>query len=227
MTRLFAFFLAGYGLLSSTASTAAELTILLEPGSMWSVVEEDASFATFRYGSTAHGVRVGFPSPQCQACIAGVSPIADGTTRSIQRNTNDIPMFSWPASADPVRDVRVIAQGPDLLVQFAGAPLNEMSTHPQAPGDPVLSWVRLRPRDDSWRMILTGVHRWSLPETAHAHRGDGREVLSAWGSFTYSTEADRVQCSKSGDIWVWDTLSSVHTVRPYPKTGITWVPKPN
>ena len=70
-----------------------------------------------------------------------------------------------PLVAPPWRPERaeIVSEGLDVVVRLYGPALNEVTSHPEAPDDPVHTWVRVRPRDTGWRVVVTGLATLSLP----------------------------------------------------------------
>lgn len=105
--------------------------------------------------------------------------------------------------------------------------MNSLTDHPDAPDDPVLSWVRLRQRGDSWRIALRGLHRWNLPGPVRSEqRGDSRTLHTPQGRFEYSSDAPVSHSLATPDGWLRDTRPSLAAAQPYPRTGITWSVSP-
>lgn len=193
-------------------------------GSSWSIVEENRDELILRHQTSPDGVRIVL-ALTAQGRQAGVSPIVDGHTYEVRRGDQIVPMLAWPWPEHPVRSLIIEEEGPDLLIRLSGPALHAVTDHPDAPDDPTLSWTRIRPRGTSWRIALTGVHRWTLPQVGRVeHRGQDRVLHSGWGSFEVRTDARAVRSAATGGSLVWDTRPSIELAQPYPKTGMTWRP---
>lgn len=194
-------------------------------GPDWSIVEESREELVLRHRRSADGLRIVL-APTDAGRWVGVAPIRDGRTLEHVVADAIVPVFAWPLAA-PLSSVKVEAQGPDLLVRLEGPPLSAQSLHPDAPDDPVISWVRVRPRGDTWRIALRGVHRIHLPPLQDsAHHGSDRVLLTAWGSFRIDTDAPAVRGHSGPRGYAWDSTPSIDLAAPYPRTGITWTPSP-
>jgi len=206
------------------ASQAAPVVPAVRLAGDWVIVEESAQELVLRRGSSAEGVRIVL-APTADGRRIGVSPIHDGRTLERRTPAGVVPLIGWPYPDHAPTAVHVDVQGPDLLVRMQGPPLSTVTDHPDAPDDPVLSWVRLRPRGSSWRIALRGVQRLSLPPLDGVeHRGADRVITSSWGSFEIRSDAPVVRSHSGPRGATWDTSPSVDAAYPYPRTGITWRP---
>lgn len=196
----------------------------LELGPDWSIVQQDATGIVLRHRGGNDGVRVTL-APGPDGRTPGVAPVIDGRTWEIREGGRVRPAFA-PAHADrAVAAAAIQAQGPDLLIRLSGPPLDELIEHPLAPKDPVLSWVRLRPRAGSWRIVLQGLHTIRLAGPASVEeRGRERQVDGPWGSFVlHDTPPVAIGASEPGAWWL-DTTPSAHATEPYPRLSLTWTP---
>lgn len=191
----------------------------------WHVVEQDPSQIVLRHRDGADGVRINL-APTAQGRWPGVAPILAGETWELRERDRIRPIWAVPfADRAPAR-VSVSVQGPDLLVRFEGPPLTELVAHPNAPSDPVLSWVRLRPRPGSWRIVLQGLHVWTVPSQGLQVReaGDRRSMSTAWGEFVIDEPVPvSVSASDRRSAWI-DTSPAAASLDPYPRVGLTWTP---
>ena len=105
---------------------------------------------------------------------------------------------------------------------MAGAPLSEFSNHPEAPDDPVLTWLRLRPRGASWRIVLDGVGRISIPGVQETSwTGTGWQVGT---STVLQSNARQTSSALGDDGWFLDTRPAADLADPYPRTAWTFSP---
>lgn len=179
----------------------------------WLVAHESAEVLSLRYGDSAEGVRLQLIAEEDWQ--VGVSPIHGG--RPIQMG--HAPMVMPPG---PPRRIEVLSQGPDLVVRMSGEPLSEFSRHPEAPDDPVLTWVRLRPRGSSWRIILDGMGRVSIPG-AQSSSWTG-EAWQVGPSVLLQSNAQQTSSAIGPDGWSFDTSPSAELADPYPRTAWTFTP---
>lgn len=211
-------------LISATLASAGAPELDIQLGPDWAIVDETPTELRLRHKTSADGVLI-VHTPTPGGRQVGVAPIRDGRTLELTLNGQQMPAFAWPYPDQPPSTIRLEGQGPDLLVRLEGPPLSELSSHPSAPADPVLSWVRLRPRGATWRIALRGVHRWILPSpTTSTHEGRSRILDSPWGRFDVYSEAVAHRGHTSAQARVWDTSPCVGATSPYPQTGITWTP---
>ena len=182
----------------------------------WQVVQQDDDVIALRFEDTAHGVRI-FLGPTERWSEAGASPVVDGKT--VGR-----PMLGVPLGVGPAQTVTVTSEGHDLLVRFASQPLNEVSRDPLAPDDPALTWLRLRPRNGSWRMVMDGLGTLNLP--AHSVRPStaGVKLRGVDGTMDVQTDAPEFTTSWADSVWALSTLPSLEARAPYPRTAFTWTP---
>lgn len=182
----------------------------------WHVVQQDNDVVALRFEDTAHGVRV-FLGPTDRFAQAGASPVVNGQTVGH-------PMLGVPPAIGPAESVTVRSEGYDLLVRFASQPLNTLSHDPLAPADPALTWLRLRPRNGSWRIVMDGLGTLSLPADAAHPSSAGVALRGSSGSMDVQTDAPEVTTSWADGVWHLSTLPSVHARAPYPRTAFTWNP---
>lgn len=193
-------------------------------GGDWVVVEESPREIVLRHGRTADGARITLAETE-EGHRVGVAPIVDGRTLAVDDATHSAPAFGWPLPEHPLTAVTIEVQGPDLLVRMEGPPIARVTDHPDAPQDPVISWVRLRPRGDTWRIALRGVHRVSLPPgTASVNHASRRTLDTTWGQLEIVTDAPAIGGHVGTFGTVWDTRPSIDLAQPYPRTGITLTP---
>lgn len=193
-------------------------------GGDWVIVEETAESLALRWRDSADGVRIDLATTD--RALAGVTPIVAGRTLAIEQDGRRIPMFGVPLPDAPLTAATVEVQGPDLLVRLEGPPLDTLTDHPDAPESPVLSWVRLRRRPGSWRLVLQGLHVWTLPAEglSSTHLGDHRELHTAFGTFEVTSQAPAWSGGLDRDRWWLDTTPSADRAAPYPRTGMTFTP---
>jgi len=196
----------------------------LELGSDWSIVEQDRAHVILRHRDGNDGVRVTL-APSADGRLPGVSPILGGRTWEYREADRVRPAFAPPHADRPVAAAAIQAQGPDLLIRLSGPPLTALVDHPLAPEDPVLTWIRLRPRPGSWRIALQGLHVVTLagPVTLR-ETGRQRMAISPWGVFTLHDSPPASQGGSSPTVWWLDTTPSAHATQPYPRISLTWTP---
>ncbi len=178
-------------------------------------------------GDSAEGVRVDLASG---ARVAGVSVVDRGKPWLVRDGAGRL----WPTVAvgqpeSPLSSAEIASQGPDLVVRLAGPPIASISDHPDAPVDPVLTWVRLRHRGDDWRVVVDGLATVSIPvNTPKPTRvDDGQtEIQARTGRLRFGTTASR--WSSDWDVatgrWTFSTNPALTAVEPYPRTTLTWSP---
>lgn len=184
--------------------------------SPWHVVQQDSDVVALRFEDTAHGVRV-FLGPTDRFAQAGASPVVNGQTVGH-------PMLGVPAAIGPAESVTVRSEGHDLLVRFASQPLDLVSRDPLAPEDPALTWLRLRPRNGSWRIVMDGLGTLNLPAEAVHPSSGGVSLRGTSGTMDVQTDAPDTITTWTDGVWHLSTLPSVHARAPYPRTAFTWNP---
>jgi len=190
----------------------------------WAVVSQDDDEIAVRFGLSGEGARVWLRDQPGRA--AGVSPVHDGRTFEVADDGVAWPLVAWP---DGVERVEVLVQGIDLVVRAYGPSIFEVTRRDDAPDDPVITWVRLRPRPEDWRIVVDGLGTVSLPPPS------GPVLPSAGGfEWTMSGSAGAVEIDTNAPAWgsastpsrwhldVWPSLAAV---QPYPRTGLTWTPQ--
>lgn len=182
----------------------------------WHSIQEDGDVLALRFDDTPHGVRV-FLGPSDRWAHAGVSPVVNGETIGT-------PMLAVPTGIGPAETVTVRSEGHDVLVRFASQPLNSVTTDPLAPADPTLTWIRLRPRNGSWRIVMDGLGTLNLPaESIHSGTA-GTQLRGPAGTFDVGTDAPQFTTAWSPGHWQLSTQDSIHDRAPYPRTAFTWAP---
>lgn len=159
----------------------------------------------------------------------GITMTYQNRTLHTPHNGQNIPLLAPPFSADTLSSVRVQTQGPDLLIQLEGPSQRSWTGLEKAPEDPLLSWVRVRVRDQSLRFSLRGLHRWTLPasdEGPHPVPGTlgGIAFDHGFGHWQYRTNARAVSGEKRKQTWYMDTSGSIDLAQPYPQTVVDWTP---
>lgn len=189
----------------------------------WVIIEEDPSSIVVRWRDTADGVRINVARGDAGRTV-GVAPIVGGRTAELRQGGHVVPLVT-PSFAS-LSAVTIEVQGPDLLVRMEGPPLASLTDHPDAPDDPALAWVRLRPRGETWRIALRGMLALTLPadELVVNERVRDRTVRSAWGDFVQRGGAPLSRSVLAGGVWVYDTAPSLTIQQPYPQLGLTWTP---
>jgi hypothetical protein len=199
----------------TTAAPAVSVLPTVTLTAPWREAWRDAGALAVQLGDSPSGVRVQWVGR------SGVTPVVDGKTMEI----DDTPWVS-PAWTAPISAVTVESEGPDLVVRFTGPPLDQLTTHPDAPADPAIAWVRLRPAADSWRISTTGLVGLLFPVSA-ARPTDRGEVLltNEWGSFRLELD-DPVHTEQDDHRWRLDTRPLLDRARPYPVVGLRFIPRP-
>jgi hypothetical protein len=155
----------------------------------------------------------------------GVTPVSGGRAWELRRPGGNItPTFAppWPN----LTAAWVESQGPDLLVRLEGPPIKSWSDHPQAPSDPLLSWVRLRIRSDgTWRIVLRGLHDVALPSGEWVESGDEGTLRTSMGAFFLRGKVPGVRTALTADAWLWTSIGALHVQEPYPQMSFTVRPR--
>lgn len=180
--------------------------IVVDLRAPWALVEEAPDRLALRLGDSPHGVVVGLGE------LPGTSPVLDGRTRDVA----GWPMIAVAFPDRPLERVEVRVEGIDLLVRFAGPPLAELA--PGAPADPVLTWVRYRPRPEDWRVVVDGLATLSLPVAEVSRGPDGAVTV---GETTLTSEAAVFHSGIDGGRWWWSSVPSLSAVDPYPRTSLS------
>lgn len=188
----------------------------------WQIVEQSDHHLVLRYKTSNEGVRINLAVDD-RGRQPGVALVLNGRTWEVQDADLLHPAWGLPYLDRPPSQIDIISQGPDLLIELRGPPLSTLVEHPEAPDDPVLSRLRIRPRPQSWRVITQGLHVWSLParELQIEHLGDRRIIRSQWGTLTLEGAPARARSVGSPDrLWI-DTTPSAEAFDPYPRIGLT------
>lgn len=113
------------------------------------------------------------------------------------------------------------SDGPDLIVRFYGPPIAEITDHPEAPVDPVLTWLRLRHRPNGWRVILDGLFDLNLPANSSVKpTSGGVELRAPFGTIDYSTEAAATSSSHDSSSLRFSTTPAVDEADAYPRSVV-------
>ena len=168
-----------------------------------------------RLGDTAHGVRIDLRE------TAGVTPIAGGRSPARALGT---PLLTLPYPAAQISEVSVVEQDIDLVIRISGPPLNTLTSDPRAPSDPVLTWVRVRDRGETWRLSVEGLATWNLPQPIGVSYADRAGVIVStenWGSWLLTSNAPACRTTQT-EVWTFDPTPSLEAKEPYPVTAATW-----
>lgn len=197
-------------------SEADAIEVIDGSGGTWSTAPAGEDEIALRFRDTPHGVRVGTTAPWA------VSLVVDGHTVSE-------PVFRIPDALPPPERVELSVEGHDLLVRFSGVPLSTLlPDDPNAPDDPVLTWLRLRPRNGSWRLVSDGLVTVQLRASSVAPGPDGSvQIDGPDGRWVLNSDAPATTSRFTGGRWVFDTAPSLYAQQPYPRTGITFTPSPS
>lgn len=178
----------------------------------WRLAHDGETSLAVRHGDTPEGVRIQL-MPTDDWGI-GASPIVGG--RATRAGTHPLVGVGFVPVAVEVR-----ADGPDLLVRFSGPPFSQLTDREDAPEDPVLAWIRLRPRGETWRVVLDGLGVITIPDAQQATwTSQGLAVGSAILTTTATTHSSRL----IDGAWQLDTTPALDHADPYPRTGITFRP---
>jgi hypothetical protein len=212
--------------LESDAPSAVAVVPTVQMTAPWKVEWQDPDALAVRLGDSANGVRIQLAA-DATGRVPGVSPIDRGKTLEVAADGHRWPLVAIGYPEARLQTVAVEVDGPDLVVRFAGPPLDAVTTHPQAPKDPVLTWVRLRPRGETWRIAVTGLATLAIAANG-ATAGDlGDAVIAGdWGTFRLSTDAPRFGSRFADGGLFFDTRPALEREQPYPKTSLTWTPIP-
>lgn len=184
----------------------------------WSVVTQSDDEVALRFRDTPHGVRVSL-GPSTHWTSAGVSLVVDGATLG----SHEVPIIGVPAAIGPAQTVSITSEGHDLRVRFASRPLSELAGG--APDDPALTWMRLRPRNGSWRVITDGLATLSLPATAVRPSATQDVFIDGpAGTFDLFSDAPRTTSLFIEGTWTMSTAPSLQDHAPYPRTAFTYRP---
>lgn len=176
-------------------------------------------------GDSADGARVQF-APGARGRERGVSPIAGGKTLEVADGAALVPMIGFPYPDRGLTSVAITSDGPDLLIRVAGPPLADVTAAADAPTDPVLTWIRLRPRGPSWRIAIDGIATLSLPGTTEGHAAaDGTITLyGPFGTAAFASNAKATRSATGGARWTWTDEPAIEVHDPYPHTALTLTP---
>lgn len=159
--------------------------------------------------------------------VPGVSIVYDGKTLGIDDGARHWPTAAVGFPDHPITDARVETDGPDLVVRLEGPALSEVTDHPAAPKDPVLTWVRIRPRPTAgWRVVVDGMATLSLPAGPVQPTSDETITLRTehWGQFELVPGGRATRSEMNARRWSWSTTPSLERIDPYPRTRLTWHP---
>lgn len=215
MGRVLGLWLAGCAAAPGDDGAAPRVAPTLEIGAPWSVAHQADDAVALRFADTPHGVWIarGGDGPP------GVSPIVDGRRVGA-------PLVAIAAPDAPLAALTVRTEGHDAVIRFSGPPLSTLTAVGGAPEDPVLTWVRVRPRDGSWRVVLDGLGTVALPAEVVAPGGDALvRVDGPEGAFALTTTAPAWRSSWDGATFRLDPGPSLHRREPYPRTALTWWPR--
>ena len=159
----------------------------------------------------------------------GLTLIHQNRTLHTALEHQTIPLLSPPFTAAELTKVRIETQGIDLVIRLEGPSIQEWTGLELAPLDPVLSWTRIRVRGTSWRFIMKGLQRFTLPASdqgphPHPHAKGGFTFKHGFGTWHYQTDAAATIGEKTDAKWYIDTTPSVNLFKPYPHTVMEWTP---
>ncbi len=198
----------------------------------WRVVHERADSVAIGKHGTADGARLTLgPAPEGVdgvERVPGVSPVSRGRTFDVTHDGLRWPLVASAYPDKPLTRCAVRGAGPDLVMQLDGPPLNTLTPHLKAPEDPAITWVRMRPRGDAWRIVIDGLATISLPGGVVVRPGEGADAYvvahDAWGSATLATGARAWRTEARPARWWLVTGPALERQDPYPRTTLTWTP---
>ncbi len=202
----------------AAAVEPAALTPTVELASPWRAVHARPDLVAVAVGDVAEGVRVELDGP-----LPGVTLVASGRTLAVEKVGERWPLVA-PAFGEDLTAVSVRSEGPDLVVELVGPPLSSVVDHPEATDDPVTTWVRIRPRDGGWRIVVTGLSTIHAPgQPSQGAAGHWLVESEAWGTFDVTEPAGgRTLITLGLRDWTLDTRGFLDDFNPYPQVGMTW-----
>lgn len=192
----------------------------------WRVVTEEDDAVLLRLGDSPDGVRVNL-LPGDRHRVIGVTPVIAGRTLEVEQDGERWPLVAVGYPDEPVSKVTIEVTGVDLVVRFEGPALDTLTAHPEAPADPAITWVRLRPRGQDWRIVMDGLGTLSLPaDDLRIEPADGATVAidAAWGDLVLESDAPRLSSAIEGARWWASTRPSLEVYEPYKRIAFTWTP---
>ena len=190
----------------------------------WTVRHSDATTVTLQHGDTPDGVRI-WLGDDGSGTVPGVTIVHGGRALEAPHDGGRWPLVAVAYPEREVSAATVEVDGPDLVVRLAGPPLRAVTDHPDAPDDPVLTWVRLRPRGSSWRVVLDGLGTVTLAGAEGVvPTEEGVAIDTAHGAFSLQSSAGRSASTLFGETWMWSSVPALDAVDPYPRTALTFSP---
>lgn len=193
----------------------------LEVAPPWRVERQEEATVWLRLADSPDGVRVDLAPTRDR--VPGVTLVERGFVREVAEDGHTWPLVAVSEPDQPLTKAEIRVRGLDLEVHLSGRPIRARSSHPDAPMDPQITWVRIRRLPDDWRVVVQGLATISLP-------GDGFEVVPAadgalaltttWGPVTFATTAPWYASALSPARWWLDTGPAVEALEPYPKTDL-------
>lgn len=208
----------GLFLLCALIPAAAVETELAVEGS-WRVVHQRPERIALHHRGSTEGVVIDLRGRP------GLSLVLHGQTLSTERSGERWPLVTAGYPDHPLQRARVYTEGPDLVVQLEGPPLHRVHDHPEAPADPVLSWVRLRPRGADWRIVLTGLLTLHLPARSvrmHPTAPGWLVETDSWGHFHVEPDERPDHSTAATGWWRLRTHPALDRLDPYPQRALSW-----
>jgi hypothetical protein len=197
--------------------------VVVEVAAPWRVAVEESERVVVRWGDSPHGARVDVPADP--ALPVGVSLILHGRPWPAEPGAGAPPLVAVGWEPRPTRRLSVSTEGPDLLVRAEGPPLRAWSEDATAPDDPGITWVRLRPRGEDWRVVVDGVATIALPPgRAALAPGAGWTLEGDWGAARFDTDAVGLRSLAGPARYLLDLRPSLAARKPYPRTALTLRP---
>lgn len=186
----------------------------------WRVDRTEEGAVVLRVGDSPDGARVQF-AVDARGRQPGVTLIAGGRTLEVDDQGALWPLIGVPYPDRALASVAITSDGPDLVVRIAGPAIRAVTGSGADPDDPVLTWIRVRPRGTSWRAGVDGLFTLTLPPGAEgAADNDGSIALrTGFGAVSFATTA-KESASASGGRWSWTNVPALAAFDPYPHATI-------
>ena len=190
----------------------------------WSVVQNAPGTFTVTHRDHAAALIVTSDESKIGLTVSYLNRKLHTTTAS-----GPIPTFLSPLPTSKIETLRFESQGIDLLIRIEGSTIREWTGSPSAPDDPVITWFRVRVRNDAIRVITQGLVALTLPASTEGPypsptADGGISFTHGFGRWSIHTDAKGLQGQKTQQLWWLDTTPSIDLKQPYPKTTIEWSP---
>ena len=190
----------------------------------WRIVEDDPNTYTMTHQDHTASLIVRVRNGRVGLTLSHRNRNLHTTTKS-----GAIPTFESPIPITEVTALRIESQGIDLVVRVEGGSIRDWTDTPSAPDDPVLTWFRVRIRNDAIRVITQGLVRFTLPASTEGPHpkptvNESVSFTHGYGFWTFKTNAMGLEGQKTRTQWWVDTSPSIDAKQPYPKTTVEWTP---